>query len=157
MDLSTLARFEAKTLPINENGCIIWTGALNTKGYGVLGLSPVMQEAAHGKRIAYAHRLSYEHFVDTIPAGLMMRHSCDTRACVNPAHLSVGTAKDNAEDCVTRNRHGSTKLSREQVQQMRQRYTAGGITCKEMAAEFGVSTAQCYAIARRKYWKHVED
>jgi len=30
--------------------------------------------------------------------GLVLRHTCDVRCCVNPDHLVLGTSKDNAGD-----------------------------------------------------------
>jgi len=33
---------------------------------------------------------------------MVVMHSCDCRACVNPAHLSLGTQADNLNDCRTK-------------------------------------------------------
>ena len=51
-----------------------------------------------GKR-EYAHRAAWRLFRGAIPLGLVVRHvlTCNT-LCVNPAHLGLGTALDNAAD-----------------------------------------------------------
>lgn len=40
-----------------------------------------------------------------IPKGLVVRHTCDVRECVNPDHLILGTQKDNIRDMHDRGRY----------------------------------------------------
>ena len=49
-----------------------------------------------------------------ITDGLVVRHTCDNRICVNPEHLEVGTHQDNMDDMVRRNRQakGNNHYSR---------------------------------------------
>lgn len=35
----------------------------------------------------------------------MVLHTCDNPACINPAHLYLGTSKDNMQDQLARERH----------------------------------------------------
>jgi hypothetical protein len=75
--------------------CNPWTKAINNLGYGI--------SWKDGKTIS-AHRKVYEESYGPIPKGLMVRHTCDNRSCVNPKHLILGTAKQNSQDMVDRNR-----------------------------------------------------
>lgn len=50
------------------------------------------------------HRLMFAAFHGPIPAGAVVRHSCDNGACVNPAHLLIGRQSDNMKDAEERGR-----------------------------------------------------
>lgn len=79
--------------------CWVWTGAKkvgkNALPYGFFGVNGKNQ---------LAHRFAYRQFVGPIPSGLYVLHKCDNPSCVNPVHLFLGTAKDNAQDCVSKGR-----------------------------------------------------
>lgn len=56
-----------------------------------------------------AHRFSYQQFKGKIPDGMIVCHSCDTPACVNPEHLWVGTYQDNSDDCHKKGRNRQSR------------------------------------------------
>ena len=106
----------------------------------------------------YAHRIAHELFVGPIPDGHVVRHSCDRPICVQPAHLSHGTQRDNVDDAMSRDRirrherHGRAKLTEEQVAEIRYRYSAGGVTQRELGDEFGVGDQMISRIVRNRNW-----
>ncbi len=79
------------------DGCWLWLGERNSKGYGRLKVD--------GHYIA-AHRIAWAEAFGPIPAGLMACHHCDNRPCCNPAHLFIGSAADNLRDAFAKGRRG---------------------------------------------------
>ncbi len=69
------------------NNCWIWKGQINKAGYGRY-------------QQKYAHRLSYEYHKGKIPKDKMICHKCNNKLCVNPDHMYLGTAYDNAQDAI---------------------------------------------------------
>ena len=66
--------------------CWLWTASISPDGYGRFRLKDNM---------AYAHRVSYEWFIDSIPKGLTVDHQCLMKHCVNPDHLSIMAGIEN--------------------------------------------------------------
>jgi hypothetical protein len=88
----------------DENGCWIWQGS-KSQGYGRL---------RNDGRLLLTHRVAYAHAYGPITPHLMVCHQCGVRGCINPEHLYLGTAKDNAADMVRHGRAGS-RVKREWV------------------------------------------
>jgi len=87
--------FWNNTQPVPFCGCFLWTRGTISSGYGHLEVEG---------RLVLAHRRSWELTYGPIPKGLFVLHRCDTPSCVNPRHLFLGTAGDNARDMVAKGR-----------------------------------------------------
>lgn len=82
-------RFQEKISHTDENGCHIWGGAVQTRGYGSFCWG------GKGKTIL-AHRWAFIYLgKNDIPDDLVIDHVCRNRLCVNPEHMRVVTNKEN--------------------------------------------------------------
>jgi len=134
-----------------SGGCWEWTAGKNAGGYGQIGFDGKMRAA---------HRISWIMENGIIPKGMLICHVCDNRACVNPAHLFLGTHKDNTQDAVKKGRmangesSGLSRLTEKQVLSIRREY-AEGKTQLELARKYNVSRITIHKIVTRKTWKHI--
>lgn len=133
-----------------DDECWLWTGHLNSKGYGQFSWSGSQP---------LAHRTAWMLWVGDIPPGAMVCHRCDVPTCCNPTHLYVGDAATNAADAVRRgrstagDRHPRRKLASGDVAEIRRRYAVGDVYQRELAVEYGVTTHQVWRICRGLQWK----
>lgn len=147
---------------VKTETCWNWTAYIHRSGYGNM-MVPTPEGPAK-QRVMAAHRLSFELFVGPIPAGLMVCHRCDNRRCVNPAHLFLGTQRDNIQDCIRKGRfraplqpgeaHFKAKLTAEQAHAIR--YHRGPWKYGEqtaLARKLGVSPKTVSGVARGRNWR----
>ena len=148
-------RFWAKVDKRGPTECWNWVASC-ARGYGKLWIA--------GKMV-YAHRLAWELAIAPIPADLCVLHAplvCHNRKCVNPAHLRLGTQKENMADRKKDGtepdrrgeKHGMAKLNEVMVADIRGFYAKGDVTQKEIAKAYGVSRRQISHIVRGKNWSH---
>ena len=134
--------------PVPEAGCWIWLGNVGRSGYG--------RYKSSDRRYIPAHRLFYaKHKGD--PEDQLVCHTCDTRLCVNPDHLFLGSYADNHCDMRRKGRgakqesHGHAKLSLADVAYIRA--NPGRKSQAELGREFGVSQSAISLASRKLNWR----
>ena len=140
---------------VDKNGeCWNWI-AYKCKGYGKIRIKD---------KSWLAPRVSWVLENGIIPEGMCICHHCDNPACVNPAHLFLGTYKDNMRDAVKKGRmadqkgeaNGKAKLTEKQVLAIREEYENMVIKNKsKLARKYGVDQTTIHNIVNRITWKHI--
>lgn len=139
-----------------SEGCWVWTGAHDQRGYGQMGRD--------GKTVR-STRVAWELHHGPVPDGLWVLHRCDNPPCVRPDHLFLGTSRDNHNDMWKKGRgktaripgelHPSAALSNTQARDLRARWAAGGVTQTALAREYGTSLRVVNAIVRGRTYRDV--
>lgn len=149
--MSQRERFEEKVCPEPMSGCHLWTAGVALTGYGLFRTD----SGCH-----LAHRIAWQMYVGPIPDGMHVCHKCDTRACVNPQHMFLGTRDDNMADMAVKrrsavgSRNKSAKLTESQVMLMRQRFAAGE-PIRSLQRAFGVSYSTAHNVTCGNTWRHL--
>jgi hypothetical protein len=161
---------EKSTTFYKNERCWEWAAGHIPDGYGTIKIS--------GK-LELAHRVSWVIANGGIPDGLHVLHHCDNPGCVRQSHIWLGTHQDNMDDKATKGRgnqprgdnhyshthpeklargesHANSKLTWEQVREIRKRYAwfgIGGDSSLTLAKEFGVDNVAILKIVRNETWK----
>lgn len=134
----------------DENGCKNWPFTLNSKGYGKISFK---------NKACEAHRVIYRCVHGEIKKGLVVRHLCNNKKCINIDHLALGTPRDNMQDAVAAGsyhlgeKHHASKLTKEQVIYIRSYEMDIGTSA--LGRKYKVNHKTIESIKNRLTWKHI--
>ena len=135
-----------------ETGCWMWLRGTTSRGYGSFTMK---------KKVYSCHRSIYRlHHNTAMHQSVLVCHKCDTRRCINPDHLFLGTAKDNTQDAVKKrrmaygDRHGCVCISEAQAIEVKNNLD-DGVKCMDISRSLGISFHIVYDIKRGKTWNHL--
>ncbi len=150
-----VVRFWVKVEKQGPDDCWNWTASTRA-GYGAL--------KSKGKVLS-AHCLSWVITHGPIPAGEVIRHSCDNRKCCNPAHLLSGSPKDNVHDQIKRGRFNHVRgeecyqavLTEPLVRAIRILHQQTGDGYRVIAAKLGLQDYEhaIQDVINQRTWKHI--
>lgn len=138
-------RFHGVTEPVRRedrgysSDCLVWQRSTVRGGYGLL-----RRNGQHH----LAHRFFYERARGVIADGMDLHHRCGVPGCVNPDHLEPMTVAAHMR------RH--SRLSEDDVREIRHRHQPRRITYKHLASEYGVSPHTIEKIVRGATWREEE-
>jgi hypothetical protein len=138
----------------SPDGCWPWLGKISRNGYGLFSTAP--------GRFKTAHRAVWEVANGRPLVSIEVAcHICDNPRCVRPSHVFIGTQTDNMRDMHSKMRHShgehvpGSKLTADQVRDIRRRYWSNTATQGELAREHGLNRATIWSVVHRRTWKHV--
>jgi len=133
---------------ITAEGCWEWKRCRDRQGYGIC-------TKQHGT--TRAHRISYLLTHGHIPEGALVLHSCDNPPCCNPAHLRLGTHRENQAEKASKSRamhgeaHPASRISDSQARQIFE----DPRPFSAIAEQYGISQGAVSLIKSGKTWRHV--
>jgi hypothetical protein len=143
------SRYWPKVAKTTPDECWIWQAAAKHPfGYGRM-------TAGRGVHIK-AHQIAWALANGPIPEEACVLHRCDNPPCCNPAHLFLGSKKDNTRDMMAKNRH-STPPRMVGAAHPRAKFSDAQVNAiindprdaKLVAAEYGTSAKTVYEYRKK--------
>ena len=136
--------------------------------HGQLGSSCRGKAAGYSRvrfqgQVTGGHRRAYcKHHGVTLESikGLVVRHKCNNARCINPEHLLIGDAFDNAQDKEASDKHSrgtnnpAAVLTEQDVINIRALASAG-VKQVDIAKRYNTHQGRISNIINRRIWKHV--
>lgn len=151
MALIVQPRLERKSIPEALTSCLLFWGATLVCGYGRVRYQGNVYQV---HRVAWVAANNQE-----IPDGFHVCHRCDTKACINPVHLFLGTDADNIADRQAKRRHvacvGSNNGRSKLIDEAARMIYLDSRSNPMIAKEYGVSVTVVWAIKNKLKWRHI--
>lgn len=153
-----------------KSKCWPWIGSYSHNGYGRW-----VGNVNNKSKAFVVHRAAYAMFLGDVPAGLIVRHTCDCPPCFNPEHLVVCTQLENMHDKAAKGRSmWSNTTSEQRIAMMKLAHKRStdsrgraviapdGRTwpnSKAAADDLGMHRSKVYSMVRRKTdgWRYVDE
>lgn len=119
-----------------ETPCWIWQGQINRGGYGEIG-----------RPRRAVHVVAWEQENGPVPPAHELDHLCRIPPCFNPSHLEAVTHTENMR------RGKPTKLTKEQVVEMRRLKEKTQVDNGQLSEMFNISRRQVSSILCGNSWK----
>ena len=137
-----------------SDACVLWQHGRDSQGYG--------RASMPGFSTRLAHRIICEMRHGAPIGRVLALHSCGNGhlGCVNPEHLSWGTAKENSDDKVAHGTKplgratGRAKLSPDAIRDIRNRRQKGQ-SFGEISKDHSVQRATIQAVLEGRTWRHI--
>ena len=134
--------------------CHLWTGPLASTGYPNFWVDG---------RYLGAHVYAWTRSHGKPETGSVVRHRCRNRHCVNPAHLDIGSRRDNNRDrqrdgTQTRGSAHHTAVLTEEIVLEAMRLHRVGVPIARIARDLGYNTSTISDAVHHRHgvWRHVD-
>jgi len=135
-----------------DDQCWPWLAGVDREGYGKSAYPGINSRRAN----IIAWQLANGQ---AVPDQMVVRHLCHNPRCCNPAHLAIGSSKDNSQDSVRSNRvafgerHGRAKLTEKSVIAIYEDYHSGRLTQRQLAEKHQMRWETIRAIVNKTTWR----
>jgi hypothetical protein len=148
--------FIDKAITYEDDDCLIWPFSRLDNGYPQLSSGRFKKQ--YGTRIVSRAICQIANGPPPIPKH-EAAHSikCTSKLCINRKHLRWATRLENFSDDRRGEDHFCSKLTEEQILEIRKRYATGKYTQQRLADEYNIHQAQMWIIITFKLWAWVEE
>lgn len=146
--MNFIEHIKSKCLTNESTGCWIYQGCLNNLGYAKFRW--------RGLKTQRGHRIVLINTSGQNNSHMKACHSCDNRACLNPAHLWWGTQKQNMDDMRAKGRQPKfidRTLTQKEAEEIRSKHVPWKYSYYKLSKEYGISRSLVQSIVERKTYK----